>query len=57
MVALMTEALELSGSEIVLEIGTGSGYQAAILAELSRQVYSIERIPSLALRQKRLLKI
>ena len=56
MVALMTEALELSGSEIVLEIGTGSGYQAAILAELSRQVYSIERIPSLALRAKKVIE-
>ena len=41
-VAIMTEALELSGTETVLEIGTGSGYQAAVLAKLSRQVYSIE---------------
>ncbi|MBI5043183.1 MAG: protein-L-isoaspartate O-methyltransferase, partial [Nitrospirae bacterium] len=56
MVALMTEALELNGSEIVLEIGTGSGYQAAILAELVRQVYSIERIPSLALRAKKVIE-
>ena len=56
MVALMTEALELNGSEIVLEIGTGSGYQAAILAELSRQVYSIERIPCLALRAKKVIE-
>jgi protein-L-isoaspartate(D-aspartate) O-methyltransferase len=42
-VALMTEALQLSGTEHVLEIGTGSGYQAAILAELSASVVSIER--------------
>ena len=43
MVALMTQVLELSGQELVLEIGTGSGYQAAILAELAREVISIER--------------
>jgi len=43
-VALMTEALELKGNEIVLEIGTGSGYQTAVLAELSNKVYTIERI-------------
>jgi protein-L-isoaspartate(D-aspartate) O-methyltransferase len=48
MVALMTEALELQGQEKVLEIGTGSGYQAAILAELAGFVYSVERIPELA---------
>ena len=42
-VALMTQALELSGEEKVLEIGTGSGYQTAILAELSRQVVTLER--------------
>jgi protein-L-isoaspartate(D-aspartate) O-methyltransferase len=48
MVALMTEALELTGKEKVLEIGTGSGYQAAVLAELARFVYSVERIPELA---------
>lgn len=47
MVAVMTELLELSGSEKVLEIGTGSGYQAAILAELAKEVYTIERIGSL----------
>lgn len=47
-VALMTDMLELSEDSIVLEIGTGSGYQAAILACLARQVYSIERIPALA---------
>jgi len=48
MVAVMTELLELKGTEKVLEIGTGSGYQAAVLAELSREVYTIERIASLA---------
>lgn len=48
MVALMTECLELSGKETVLEIGTGSGYQAAILAEIAGEVYSIERIAPLA---------
>lgn len=41
-VALMTEALNLSGTERVLEIGTGSGYQAAVLSELCKEVYSIE---------------
>jgi len=48
MVALMMEAMDLKGQEKVLEIGTGSGYQAAILAGLARQVYSVERIPELA---------
>ncbi|MGY4706550.1 protein-L-isoaspartate(D-aspartate) O-methyltransferase [Candidatus Bipolaricaulota sp. J31] len=47
-VALMTEALSLRGEEKVLEIGTGSGYQTAILAELAGEVFSIERIPELA---------
>ncbi len=47
-VALMTELLELKGDERVLEIGTGSGYQAAILAELAREVHTIERIQALA---------
>jgi len=42
-VALMTQALELSGEETVLEVGTGSGYQTAILAELARDVISLER--------------
>jgi protein-L-isoaspartate(D-aspartate) O-methyltransferase len=42
-VALMTEALELTGRHIVLEIGTGSGYQAAVLARLARRVFTIER--------------
>jgi protein-L-isoaspartate(D-aspartate) O-methyltransferase len=52
-IALMTEALELVGSEKVLEIGTGSGYQTAILAELVRQVITIERLPILAQVAKR----
>jgi protein-L-isoaspartate(D-aspartate) O-methyltransferase len=53
-VALMTQALELKGQEKVLEIGTGSGYQTAILAELSRKVYSIERIRSLFLKARKI---
>ncbi len=55
MVALMTEALLLKGNEKVLEIGTGSGYQTAILAELSEKVFSIERIRPLAIRARKLL--
>lgn len=55
MVALMTEALELKGDERVLEIGTGSGYQAAILAELAAKVYSIERLRSLYIKARRTL--
>ena len=47
-VALMTELLALRSDEIVLEVGTGSGYQAAVLAELARQVFTIERHQSLA---------
>lgn len=47
-VALMTELLELKGNEKVLEIGTGSGYQAAILAEIASEVYTIEIIKTLA---------
>ncbi len=56
MVALMTEALELSGNERVLEVGTGSGYQTAILAELSLNVFSIEKIRSLAARARSILE-
>jgi len=55
MVALMTEAMQLTGEERVLEIGAGSGYQTAILAELAREVYSIERIRSLAIKARKLL--
>jgi len=54
-VALMTEALELQGKENTLEIGTGSGYQTAILAELSSRVYTIERIKSLLVGARKLL--
>ena len=48
MVALMTECLELCGDEKVLEVGTGSGYQAAVLSCLAREVYSIERVEKLS---------
>jgi protein-L-isoaspartate(D-aspartate) O-methyltransferase len=48
MVALMTEALALTGGETVLEIGTGSGYAAAVLAEIAGEVYTVERIEALA---------
>lgn len=54
-VALMTQNLELTGNEKVLEIGTGSGYQTAILAELSRLVITIERLPALAETAKKAL--
>jgi protein-L-isoaspartate(D-aspartate) O-methyltransferase len=47
-VALMTEALDLAPGDRVLEIGTGSGYQCAVLAELAAEVWSVERIPALA---------
>lgn len=52
MAALMTEALEPSAQKSVLEIGTGSGYQTAVLAELCAAVYSVERIESLAIRAR-----
>lgn len=52
MVALMTEALQLRPSDKVLEVGTGSGYQAAVLAEICKEVYTIEIIPELAERAK-----
>ncbi len=55
-VALMSELLELNGAETVLEIGTGSGYQAAILAELAHEVYSIERHAHLAEAARRCLR-
>ncbi|MFC1949727.1 protein-L-isoaspartate(D-aspartate) O-methyltransferase [Chloroflexota bacterium] len=54
-VAIMTEALELTGSEKILEIGAGSGYQAAILAELARLVVTVERLPALAETARRTL--
>lgn len=55
MAARMTEALELSGEERVLEIGTGSGYQTALLAELSFNVFSVEKIRALAAKARGLL--
>src|SRR5713101_1612204 len=48
MVAAMTAALQLAGQERVLEIGTGCGYQAAVLSRLAREVFTIERLPELA---------
>jgi len=55
MVALMTEAMQLKGMEKVLEIGAGSGYQTAILAEIAFKVFSIERIRSLTIQARKLL--
>lgn len=58
MVAVMSEALELAGPERVLEVGTGCGYQAAVLSQLAREVYSVECHASLALdAQKRLERL
>jgi len=56
MVAVMTQCLGLTGEEKVLEIGTGSGYQAAILSRLAGTVYSVERIESIARRTDELLR-
>lgn len=55
-VAYMTEALQLKGDEKVLEIGTGSGYQTAILAEITKEVFSVEFVESLSLRAREVLK-
>jgi protein-L-isoaspartate(D-aspartate) O-methyltransferase len=55
-VAYMTEAARVSKKDKVLEVGTGSGYQAAVLGELAREVYTIEIIPELAERSRRLLE-
>ena len=55
-VAMMTEALEVSGGEKVLEVGTGSGYQTAILAELAHWVVTVERLPELAESAQRALR-
>lgn len=55
-VAAMSEALELQPEDKVLEIGTGSGYQSAVLAELANQIFSMERIPELAERARRVLQ-
>src|SRR5262245_27331104 len=56
MVARMTELLQLTGREKVLEIGTGSGYQAAVLSRLAARVCTIERIPRLAARARQVLE-
>ncbi len=55
MVAAMTAAIELKGGEKVLEIGTGSGYQAAILSHIAGKVFTVERKPALARRARRIL--
>jgi protein-L-isoaspartate(D-aspartate) O-methyltransferase len=55
-VALMSELLELQGDETVLEIGAGSGYQAAVLAQLAHTVHTMERRPALAEQAKKILK-
>jgi len=56
-VALMTHLLQLSGDEKVLEVGTGSGYQAAVLAHMAREVHTIERFPELAERARKTLQL
>jgi protein-L-isoaspartate(D-aspartate) O-methyltransferase len=56
LVGAMTEALGLKGDENVLEIGTGSGYAAAVLAHIARAVHTIERIPALASRAREILR-
>jgi protein-L-isoaspartate(D-aspartate) O-methyltransferase len=55
-VAFMTEALGLTAEDVVLEIGTGSGYQAAVLGEIAREVYTIELLPELAEQARRTLE-
>jgi len=55
-VAYMTEVLQLKGGERVLEVGTGSGYQAAILAEIVKEVYTVEIIESLSLKAQSILR-
>jgi protein-L-isoaspartate(D-aspartate) O-methyltransferase len=55
-VALMTSSLQLKGNETVLEVGTGSGYQASVLAEIVNQVYTIEIVPELAQRAEAVLR-
>jgi len=56
MVALMTQCLSLEGSECILEVGTGSGYQAAILSKLAKMVYTVERLKNLADRAEKIFK-
>ena len=55
-VALMTQAAELDRESVVLEIGTGSGYGAAVLSRLAKEVYTVERIPALAIQAEKVLK-
>jgi protein-L-isoaspartate(D-aspartate) O-methyltransferase len=55
-VALMTEIMEIKATDKVLEIGTGSGYQAAILAELAAQVFTIDRVAALLIKAEEILK-
>ncbi len=55
MVASMVEAAEIQPADVVLEVGTGSGYQAAVLAELAAEVFTIERVPTLGASAQRLL--
>lgn len=56
MVAIMTELLELDNTHKILEIGTGSGYQTAILASIAKEVYTVERVPELSKRAKEILE-
>src|SRR5438132_13984207 len=56
MVALMLQALALTGQEKVLEIGTGSGYHAALLGKLTREVHTVEIVPELAARARELFR-
>lgn len=56
MVALMTQCLSLEGSECILEVGTGSGYQAAILSKLAKMVYTVERLKIIADRAEKIFK-
>ena len=55
-VAYMSESLRLMGDEAVLEVGTGSGYQAAILAEVAKEVFSVELVETLSLRAQEVLR-
>lgn len=54
-VGIMTQNLQLKGTEQVLEIGTGSGYQTYILSKLAKEIFTIERVPSLSLRARKIL--
>ncbi|MDP6685369.1 MAG: protein-L-isoaspartate O-methyltransferase, partial [Candidatus Omnitrophota bacterium] len=56
MVALMVQLLDLKESDLVLELGTGSGFETAILAELAKSVFSVERIEKLGIKAKGVLK-